>query len=182
MLSQGCSGLGERPALSIDRPLVISNCDPGVGAKGKTEGKMETYEDELDGNKDAYTHAIDHRIYPILDEDAGWFCLPITRLEVTAFRMLHLANLLAQSAHGGGAVTFYQLERRLSRHPLFMSMRRGQLIAACRYFCMHGLFTENFWRTLVKGGGSPVEAGPIVEGVSWPTRPRFRHDGPVSLH
>jgi antitoxin MazE len=115
---------------------------------------------KLDGV--AYRYAMSHLVYPVLDERDAWFEPMMLQFEVSRDQVLGIKDYLSKNQEFNQSLSFYHLERAGRRSPWGIGLVRSDLIHACRYLFLRGLFDEKFWGELCERGNSPIEADLII--------------------
>jgi len=109
----------------------------------------------------AYVYAWAEGVYPLF-ENTDLHKPFADQFRVSAEMVEELSKYLDEQEIQGAVPTFYQLEDyygvRSSRTP----WDRMQLIDACRYMFLRGMWGDEFWKALLKGSDHPSEAKSIV--------------------
>lgn len=113
----------------------------------------------------AYAFAWDRGVYPLLDDSAPWHKPYGEFFEVSEEMVNGLLKFLDERWSEKNPITFYELEDHYEIRAGETDWDRGTLIGACRYFRLHELFDEDFWRGLVGHSDCPSESHGITRDI-----------------
>jgi hypothetical protein len=111
---------------------------------------------------DAYVYAWETRVFPLFNEGAEWHRPFAAHFVVRAEQVAELSKFLDDRWAAKYFPTFYELEEHYGLRSGRSTWHRANLVHACRYLRLSGLFDQAFWDCLVEPNERPAEAAHIT--------------------